>query len=580
MTPLSATNKQGLVFGNRESDASEVCRRSSWSSKVTDAGPQAKPAGRDVPPFVLLRCRIKSVLCAILVVLTSLAQDAAAVVVGFDTMRPVSSYDENSSVRQLGRAVGQLQMLKADGALYVCTAFLIADNVAITARSCVDNDVTSISLVMGYVEADSRLNSPGYRAMVLEKFEHFAVLKVEDSPGLTWGKLRLARSLPEAELALVVLHYPSGQPLTVSSACRLLKVTEVEIDHDCDTLGGTSGAPIFDAQTGTVVGMHSKGPSPGSSGSSFNSGYVSTAILNESAVSSASATLQWIDPVSRKLIVPDAKGDESLSNRGLKPIVVRDKQGYTVMEYAQSYALLIGASKYTNGWSTLRHVPDDIEAVQKSLKKQGFETIVVMDPSRDTLRASIEDFVFNYGTNQDNRLLVYFAGHGASLAVGDDRMMGYIVLSEAPRPDADRVGFKRNSLSMSSFETFAKDIQSRHALFVFDSCFAGSVFSSFRGFPPAAIERKMSNSVRQFITSGTADQEVPDDSIFRRQFVFGLDGDADLNKDGYVTGSELGYFLEVEVTNLSQGVQTPVYGKMLDPDLQRGDFIFRPTGRD
>jgi hypothetical protein len=82
--------------------------------------------------------------------------------------------------------------------------------------------------------------------------------------------------------------------------------------------------------------------------------------------------------------------------------------------------------------------------------------------------------------------------------------------------------------------------------------------------------------VRQFISAGTADQKVPDVSIFRRLFVEALEGDAeaDRNRDGYVTGSELGQFLQEKVMLASQGAQTPQYGKMFDPRLSRGEVVF------
>jgi hypothetical protein len=127
---------------------------------------------------------------------------------------------------------------------------------------------------------------------------------------------------------------------------------------------------------------------------------------------------------------------------------------------------------------------------------------------------------------------------------------------------------------MVQFETFAKDIQSKHALFVFDSCFAGTIFSTLRDRPPA-IDRKTAEPVRQFITSGNEEQSVPDVSIFRQQLVYGLSGEADLDRDGYITGSELGLFLENTVTNLTGGSQTPVYGKLMDPVLGRGDFVIQ-----
>jgi hypothetical protein len=126
---------------------------------------------------------------------------------------------------------------------------------------------------------------------------------------------------------------------------------------------------------------------------------------------------------------------------------------------------------------------------------------------------------------------------------------------------------------MLEIEIYAKQIDAKHALFVFDSCFSGSIFGLTRAIP-AAISDKTTKPVRQFITAGAADQEVPDDSVFRRQFVAGLAGEADLNHDGYVTGSELSQFLEYTVINYTRGAQTPQYGKIRDPFLDKGDFVF------
>jgi hypothetical protein len=85
--------------------------------------------------------------------------------------------------------------------------------------------------------------------------------------------------------------------------------------------------------------------------------------------------------------------------------------------------------------------------------------------------------------------------------------------------------------------------------------------------------------VRQFISAGTVDQQVPDESLFRQFFIKALAGDpdADRNGDGYVTGSELGQFLQEKITALSGGAQTPQYGKMADPRLNRGEFVFTPS---
>jgi hypothetical protein len=132
---------------------------------------------------------------------------------------------------------------------------------------------------------------------------------------------------------------------------------------------------------------------------------------------------------------------------------------------------------------------------------------------------------------------------------------------------------------MDQIATFARSIQSRHALFVFDACFAGSIFTQSRG-GPSYISFKLDSPVRQFITSGDANETVPDRSIFRREFVSGLEGEADMNRDGYVTGSELGEFLLEKVTEYSQGAQHPRNGKLRDPNLDKGDFVFKVSTQD
>jgi len=64
--------------------------------------------------------------------------------------------------------------------------------------------------------------------------------------------------------------------------------------------------------------------------------------------------------------------------------------------------------------------------------------------------------------------------------------------------------------------------------------------------------------------------------MFKRCLLIGLEGDADLTGDGYITGSELGMYLSEKVVNYTHRRQHPQYGKINNPDLDRGDFIFVP----
>lgn len=264
---------------------------------------------------------------------------------------------------------------------------------------------------------------------------------------------------------------------------------------------------------------------------------------------------------------------EAVIKRGIAPTPVIDSKGNQVVLYKESHALIVGISEYSSGWPMLPGVQKDIEQVEFALKENGFEAVVLRNPSHDVLKKAIENFINKYGQEVDNRLLFYFAGHGHTLKLSYGEDMGYFVPADAPHPEKDKTGFLAKGLNMELVQVYAKQIQSKHALFIFDSCFSGSFFSISRSVPDN-ISYKTSQPVRQFITSGSANEEVPDKSIFREQFIAALRGEGDLDRDGYVTGTELGEFLQKNVINYSQGSQHPQYGKMRNPRLDKGDFVF------
>jgi hypothetical protein len=139
------------------------------------------------------------------------------------------------------------------------------------------------------------------------------------------------------------------------------------------------------------------------------------------------------------------------------------------------------------------------------------------------------------------------------------------------------MGFDKKAVSMKEIEMLALRVKSIHMLMLFDSCFSGSLFSMKRA-APVDVSEKSANPVRQFITAGTAEEPVPDKSVFKICLLQGLDGYADYNKDSYITGSELGMYLQTKVINYSRGVQHPQYGKINNPLLDKGDFIFALEG--
>lgn len=247
--------------------------------------------------------------------------------------------------------------------------------------------------------------------------------------------------------------------------------------------------------------------------------------------------------------------------------------GNSVGHYANSYALLVGVSDYDVGWPDLDAVPSELQNVEALLLEQGFSVAKVMNPDSDQLQEAFENFVDLYGYSPNNRLLFYYSGHGYSRA---ENTKGYLVPTDAPNPQKDERGFIRKAYSIASLLALARQIESHHALFLFDSCFSGTIFKT-RALPtePLLISQLTALPVRQFITAGQAGEVVPAKSTFTPAFIDSIKyGLADLNSDGYVTGSELGMHLQSVVSDSSYGGQTPQYGKINDYELARGDFVF------
>jgi WD40 repeat protein len=278
----------------------------------------------------------------------------------------------------------------------------------------------------------------------------------------------------------------------------------------------------------------------------------------------------------------------------------------TVELYKRSYALLVGNSDYyyNEAWDDLPGVESDLAEVKRALEKQGFKIVSfdkngeplfghsALNMTRENFRRQVELFVQNYGQDGDNRLLIYYAGHGYTALLPDGRKMGYLVMRDAPRMPSVEDALRRPlssqqlsafypaSINMDEIETLAKNITARHALFVFDSCFAGTVlFRDGEVKIPAYLSAEVVEPVREFLTAGNERQRVRDDGIFRRAFVRGIEGAADTTdgdhpKDGFILASELAAYIKKEVIKYSEGQQTPVFGKILKQELARGDFVF------
>ncbi|MBU0768749.1 MAG: tol-pal system protein YbgF, partial [Proteobacteria bacterium] len=240
--------------------------------------------------------------------------------------------------------------------------------------------------------------------------------------------------------------------------------------------------------------------------------------------------------------------------------------------YSGYHALVVGVSDY-DIWPDLPYATKDAQDVARTLKKMGFKVTTVINPSSSELNEALNDMAYKYGLESNRAILFYYAGHGETEKLADGTKLGYIIPKDCPLLRDDPIGFVNKAISMKDIEAYSLRIRSKHVLMLFDSCFSGSLFSLARAVPEDITE-KSTLPVRQYITAGTEDEAVPDRSMFKRCLLLGLDGDADLTRDGYITGTELGLYLHDKVIQNTRRAQHPQYGKIRTPELARGDFIF------
>ena len=266
--------------------------------------------------------------------------------------------------------------------------------------------------------------------------------------------------------------------------------------------------------------------------------------------------------------------NELFSQRGMS-VTVRTESREEFDLYKNSYALIIGNGAYPvkNGWNPLPGAVKDVKEVTEVLEKHGFNVTLKIDVTKAEFNKAFSEFIYKSGKDKDNRLLFYYAGHGYTTKAATGEDLGYLVMLDTPSPE-NTVEFDLYSVDMVKFVSDSKKIHAKHVLFMFDSCFSGTVLNLRNRVTPSHITDRIKNPVRQFITAGRADEPVPDRSEFKKAFLNLLEGRVEEpTPDGYLTGVELGDYLYRTVPKFSYG-QHPQHGKIHDQQLNTGDFVF------
>jgi len=246
--------------------------------------------------------------------------------------------------------------------------------------------------------------------------------------------------------------------------------------------------------------------------------------------------------------------------------------------YHDSWAAIIGIDDYAN-WQKLQYAAHDAEGVKDALiQKYNFKpdhvfTLLNGQATRENILSLLGDKLGDPKMVQrEDRVLVFYAGHGATRKLASGRELGYIIPVDAGLSD-----FEGSAISMTNFQDISEAIPAKHVLFIMDSCYSGLALTRGGSIPTSQnyLNEISRREARQMFTAGGADQQVADNgpnghSVFTWTLLQGLDGRADLNGDGVITASELAAYVAPAVSALSH--QTPAFGNM--PGTEGGDFIF------
>ncbi len=137
------------------------------------------------------------------------------------------------------------------------------------------------------------------------------------------------------------------------------------------------------------------------------------------------------------------------------------------------------------------------------------------------------------------------------------------------------------AISMRDVVKWSEIMKSKHVLWIFDSCFSGTLFDQEMRAPTvdaqddAWLQNRLSRPARRIITSGSEKEEVPDRSTFAELLTEVLGGKRSLDGKKTFTSAELGGFLKQQVIKYRDGKQTPQVGSIVIRQLDEGDVVFR-----
>lgn len=299
------------------------------------------------------------------------------------------------------------------------------------------------------------------------------------------------------------------------------------------------------------------------------------AIWGGPALLAQAAAPQAAEPQTAQHTTPDQNRDLVVKKQALPPAEA------TTVQIPRSYALVIGISKYKNLTpdAQLQYPDLDAESVYTVLisreggqfPPENVHKLIDSQATLENIRHELETWLPS-ATHPEDRVLIYFAGHGFV-----SNGTAYI----APH-DIDLKNIAGTAYPM---EALGKDIGSRingkWKVLITDSCHSGAITPEADRSTVNRTLLDLDKSLFSITASRDREQSFESDKwggghgIFTYYVVKGLEGEADTNGDGIVSADELAEYVHTNVRDATNAAQNPTSERgSFDPNML---LAYNPT---
>ncbi len=205
--------------------------------------------------------------------------------------------------------------------------------------------------------------------------------------------------------------------------------------------------------------------------------------------------------------------------------------------------------------------------------------------TRVNIEAALASLTDDNRVKKEDRVLVFFSGHGQTVKLANGGDMGFLIPYDAKvdlaHPE-NRGPYLASCLPMDHIWSYLQASPAKHSLLLADACYGGLLAKSralSREKPNAAvIASLLTRPAMQVLTAGSRDEEAFEDPMlghgaFTYKLLEELRALAAV-PDNVFLASELAGALKVSVGNVTNGKQTPQFG---NHDNTEGEFIFVST---